>query len=298
MGATEKRSRVVVVLDISPEHDPRHATRCKRRPARPRRGWTCSSTSSPTTRTTARSASSRRSWRRTPSSIYPFGTRLDDSPQMIEREEKPWAATEWEAFANYDFRPFILKGLSEDGQADGAQLDLPVKWDGPRSRRAEETGACELGRLGRDVGRPCAGASSRPTRGDRCRQAPAARRRSLRGGRRNPPGEREEARTPHRRGADRSPSAPTSPTRVTAAVNREAPNMVQGIVVFSDGRSNLGSDSSYRELRDRATPREDRSSPSPSARTGRPRASPSPRCRPTTTPRPTRGSRSSSRPTA
>ena len=29
--------------------------------------------------------------------------------------------------------------------------------------------------------------------------------------------------------------------------------MVQGIIVFSDGRSNLGVDSSYRELRDRAT---------------------------------------------
>ncbi len=42
------------------------------------------------------------------------------------------------------------------------------------------------------------------------------------------------------------------PDSITAAVNREAPNMVQGIIVFSDGRSNLGSDSSYLELRDRA----------------------------------------------
>ena len=39
---------------------------------------------------------------------------------------------------------------------------------------------------------------------------------------------------------------------VTAAVNREASNMVQGIIVFSDGRSNLGSESSYLELRERA----------------------------------------------
>ena len=42
--------------------------------------------------------------------VYPFGTRLDESSQMIDREEKPWAAAEWEAFATYDFRPAILKG--------------------------------------------------------------------------------------------------------------------------------------------------------------------------------------------
>jgi hypothetical protein len=29
------------------------------------------------------------------------------------------------------------------------------------------------------------------------------------------------------------------PDSVTAAVNRESPNIIQGIVVFSDGRSNL-----------------------------------------------------------
>src|SRR5205814_3044364 len=40
---------------------------------------------------------------------------------------------------------------------------------------------------------------------------------------------------------------------VIAAVNREAPNMVQGIIVISDGRGNLGSDSGFTELRERAT---------------------------------------------
>ncbi|MCI0700175.1 MAG: hypothetical protein L0241_03710, partial [Planctomycetia bacterium] len=40
---------------------------------------------------------------------------------------------------------------------------------------------------------------------------------------------------------------------ITAAVNRESGNMVQGIVVFSDGRSNLGSASSFAELRERAS---------------------------------------------
>ena len=43
------------------------------------------------------------------------------------------------------------------------------------------------------------------------------------------------------------------PDSLTAAVNREAANMVQGVVVFTDGRSNLGSDSAYRTLKDRAT---------------------------------------------
>ena len=63
--------------------------------------------------------------------IYPFGTRLDDSSQMINREEKPWDRAEWEAFATYDFRPAILKGLSEDGQQKVRNSNAPVKWEGP-----------------------------------------------------------------------------------------------------------------------------------------------------------------------
>ena len=39
------------------------------------------------------------------------------------------------------------------------------------------------------------------------------------------------------------------PDSISAALNREAPNMVQGVIVFSDMRSNLGSDASYNSLR-------------------------------------------------
>ena len=42
------------------------------------------------------------------------------------------------------------------------------------------------------------------------------------------------------------------PDALLTAVNRESANMVQGIVVFSDGRSNLGSDATIGEFRDRA----------------------------------------------
>jgi hypothetical protein len=40
---------------------------------------------------------------------------------------------------------------------------------------------------------------------------------------------------------------------VTALLNREAGNLVQAVILFSDGRSNLGSESAYNQLRDRAT---------------------------------------------
>src|SRR5581483_1778277 len=48
-----------------------------------------------------------------PVAVYPFGTRLDETPQIIDRSEQPWGKDEWEALARYDFRPFLLKGLSD-----------------------------------------------------------------------------------------------------------------------------------------------------------------------------------------
>ena len=42
------------------------------------------------------------------------------------------------------------------------------------------------------------------------------------------------------------------PESVTAVLNRETGNLVQAVVVFSDGRSNLGSESAYNQLRERA----------------------------------------------
>src|SRR5205807_8046593 len=42
------------------------------------------------------------------------------------------------------------------------------------------------------------------------------------------------------------------PDAVNSAVNREASNLVQGIVLFSDGRSNLGSDAALTDLKERA----------------------------------------------
>src|SRR5262249_41851422 len=43
------------------------------------------------------------------------------------------------------------------------------------------------------------------------------------------------------------------PDSLQSVINREASNMVQGIIVLSDGRSNIGSDSAYADLKTRAS---------------------------------------------
>src|SRR5262249_16708042 len=51
-----------------------------------------------------------------PVAIYTFGSRLDESPVMVEQGTPAWSKEEWEAFAKYDFKPFVLRGLSDKGK--------------------------------------------------------------------------------------------------------------------------------------------------------------------------------------
>ena len=158
--------------------------------------------------------------------IYPFGTRLDETPYSIGRNEEAWNKDEWQAFAKYDFRPFLLKGLTDAGKealrnnSEWSRTDAgTVEWAaGWFARKEEET--LVNGMTPEDT-------------------------QTLR---------ENISKLDRRIDVARSIALGTNvPDSVTAAVNRESPNMVEGIIVFSDGRSNLGSDAAYRELRNRAT---------------------------------------------
>ena len=218
---TEKRSRVVVLLDISPS---------------------ISKTSDEVGVVTGRKPKSRLATvveflsddkvaflknllDKNPVAVYRFGTRLDEEPAVIGKGDPAWAAAEWEAFAAYDFKPFLLKGLSAEGAEavkasrhwDGATPGTP-EWAASWFSRAEEEVIPE-------------------NLSEEDKAALKANRGKL------------DKRLDVARTIGQGTNVPDS---VTAAVNREATNMAQGVVVFTDGRSNLGSDSAYAELKQRA----------------------------------------------
>ncbi|MDB5312305.1 MAG: hypothetical protein JWO38_6507 [Gemmataceae bacterium] len=157
--------------------------------------------------------------------VYRFGTRLDEEPQLFTKDDAPWAASEWDAFANYDFKPFLLRRLSPEG-AEAVRTSRP--WG--------QT----------DPGTPewAAGWLARPVDEVVPENMPEADKATLRENR-----DKLEKRVEVARTIALGTNVPDS---LAAAVNREAGGMVQGIVVFSDGRSNLGSDSAYAELKLRA----------------------------------------------
>ena len=158
-----------------------------------------------------------------PVMVYAFGTRLDVAPLVIERGSSPWGKEEWQSFVRYDFRPFLLKGLSEEGKealrnsndwSETGSVDWAATWFTRRNDDKFVNGMSDpdtqvlkdnIGKLERRI---------------------------------------EVART--------IAQGTNVPDSITAALNRESTNMVEGIIVFSDGRSNLGSESSYRELKSRA----------------------------------------------
>lgn len=190
-----------------------------------------------------------------PIAVYPFGTRLDEASRMIERDTTPWGRDDWAAFAAYDFRPFLAQGLT------GTDLDAlrnttnPVDWNGPKPSQ------------GVDKVEPANWAewASKWTahRADWAAERTKAQNEQREFKKTLVSGISEEGnktlaenieRLDRRIDVAKSIALGTNvPDSVAAAVNRESPNRVQGVIVFSDMRSNLGSDSSYRELRAAAT---------------------------------------------
>jgi hypothetical protein len=217
----EKRSRVVLLLDVSPSVT--QVTDEIKSAANPK----------PKTRldkvldflTDEKVAFVQKLTEKNPVYAYRFGTRLDDEAQPFQADSPPWTADDWRAWANYDFKPWALRGLSQPGR-DAVRATPAWKTDEPGT----PDWAAAWAKLP-DAEAVPAGLSPED-------QAALADNR---------------AKLDKRVDVARSIVLGTNvPDSATAAVNREAANMVQGIVLISDGRSNLGADSAYAELKERA----------------------------------------------
>jgi hypothetical protein len=168
---------------------------------------------------------------RNPVAVYTFGTRLDESPTVINQDDQVWKRSDWEAFARYDFKPFVLRGVSEEGKEEVKkhpdwQGEAPgtADWAGPwfaRRNASEEELQQSLGLSNRSDAEKL---------------------------------KKNLDRLDKRIDVARTIALGTNvPDSATAAISREAPNMVQGLIIFSDGRSSgQNSDSGILELRNRA----------------------------------------------
>jgi hypothetical protein len=190
--------------------------------------------------------------------VYRFASRLDDEAQTFEavdprgdeatpatgREYLPfqrmvarpngtsdkefgaaWKIEDWKAFAGYDFRQFLFRGLSADGIAK-LKSHLSLSDDKPVDLKM----ARELATRTPDELTP---AEMSPDDGPALRAMLS----KLKG--------RVEL-------VESLSNATNVPESLLNLVNREAGNLVQGIIIFSDGQSNQGSDTSVAELRTRA----------------------------------------------
>ncbi|HSQ58103.1 MAG TPA: hypothetical protein VLM40_20430, partial [Gemmata sp.] len=187
-----------------------------------------------------------------PVAVYPFGSRLDVYPRMIE--SKPWGLEEWTAFATYDFRPFMVEGLSAEDQAVLGNTIEPVKWSGPAPTpgvdRVEPTNWAEWAEKWTTHRNEWAKEKAKAEAGGEQFQKMLAKGLSPAGNMKLSDNiERLERRLEVARSIALGTNVPDS---INAALTRETPNMVQGVIVFSDMRSNLGSDSSYLALRNLA----------------------------------------------
>jgi hypothetical protein len=200
--------------------------------------------------------------------VYRLGTRLDDEPLALEKRisrsegggesadylplervtqdpvtntvKKDYGsaltADDWNAFVKYDFKPWLTRGLSAEGKGrlradpsfegnDPGNADWAKKWlEGTREKldawkaRPQEVPTF-AGLNYPDMEALIANVGKLEVRIDVARSIA---------------------------------SGTNVPDSLLSLVNREAGNMVQGIIVFSDGRNTLGSESAITELRSRA----------------------------------------------
>jgi hypothetical protein len=157
--------------------------------------------------------------------VYRFGSRLDEVPKVFEKDQDVWASADWNAWAKLDLKPFVLQGLSDIAR-DQVRGMNSFKGDEPGTPDWATGFIMGVKKEGIPEGMPPDdktkfedNLAKLDKRIDVCRQIVL--------------------------GTNVGDS-------VLGLINREAGNMVQGLVVISDGRSNLGSDSTIGEARARA----------------------------------------------
>jgi hypothetical protein len=158
--------------------------------------------------------------------MYRFASRLDDEPVTLTKDTHPkgYSKPEWEKFLSGDLKPAILKGLSTDAIA---KLQNATAWTAEPGTEDWFLGWSKAANADRGF----AGLTD-----DDKRVVEANTK-------------RVENRMKNLSGLTQGTAVADS---LTAVVNRESSNMTQGIVVFSDGRSNIGSESAFVQLAKRA----------------------------------------------
>jgi len=217
---TEKRSRVLVVIDVSGSmHKDEDASGAPGARPKSRVGQVIEFL------TDSQADFLGKLLDKNPVFVYRFGTRADEDPQALNKGDAAWAAADWDAFVKYDFKPVLLKGLSSDGKE---AVKNSAAWNGAAPGTPDWAAAW--------LARPEDEVVPKNMEKDDADVLKANR-----------------GRLERRLDTARTIAAGTNvPASLLALVNREAANMVQGVVVFTDGRSNLASDSAYAELRARA----------------------------------------------
>jgi len=217
---TEKRSRVVVVLDVSPSMTLTTDEQVSGgKPGPTRFAKLIETILDPDVKLLDELLT------KNPVFLYRFAGRLDDEPQAIDRGAPAWTPAEWNAWVQYDFKTWLTRGVSPAGIE---VLRTTAAWNGTEPGTAEW--ALTWAKL--------PAAEALPASLPETDAAVLADHRS-----------RLEKRIDLARSIVLGTNVPDS---LLALVNRESGNLVQGVIVFSDGRSNLGSDSAYRQLRERA----------------------------------------------
>ncbi|HEX4590083.1 MAG TPA: vWA domain-containing protein, partial [Gemmataceae bacterium] len=160
-----------------------------------------------------------------PVHVYRFGARLDEEAAIFDQGQPAWDAAKWQSWLRHDFKPWVLSGLSDDGKEAVRRMPL---FD------AEKPGTAEwaIGWLKEPV------ADTVPAELSEADRAKFADNRAKLD-------KRIEAVRQLMLGTNVGES-------VLTLLNREANNPVRGVIVVSDGRSNLGSESAFEELRARA----------------------------------------------
>lgn len=242
----EKRSRVVVVVDVSPSMTK----------------WSDDISRDPNAKlktrmdkvldflTSADGEFTARLLEKNPVVVYRLGSTLDPEPGVIRRgpDDSPakfaWTRDEWVSFVEYDFKAWALgyegpdgKGFSDD--AKQALRDAAAWGAGPGDAEWvltwSKAGDAEIG-----AGKFAEDEKDAPD----VRLRKATDRKLLAGVREKAVKRVDMARI--------IAGGSAVPDGVTAAINREQSNMTQAVVVFSDGRSNMSSDAAIPDLTRRA----------------------------------------------
>jgi hypothetical protein len=169
-----------------------------------------------------------------PVAVYAFGGRLDEDAKLLQKGGEQWSAADWSAWLNLDVKHWVLDELSE---ADKEILRSSPAFEGDKGASPVDWATAWL-KLPDEKAIP----TQKPddatkTLSDAGREKLLAKRAKLQ--------KKLDVRAQVVEGTNLGDS-------LLAAYNREANNMLSGIVVISDGRSNQGSDQAFVELQARA----------------------------------------------